>query len=409
MKKLILISLVTLLAIYTAACGTDNTTTNSTKEQNQETLTVYTTVYPLTYFTERIGGNLVNVKSVYPAGSNEHTFDPTQKDMMALAEADLFFYIGLGLEGFVENAKKTLATESVTLISTADSVSDKDLNVGTSEEENHDDAHAEESTEESHDEHAHDEESTEEEHATEEGHDEHAHSEDSTEEEHATEEGHDEHAHSEESTEEEHATEEEGHNDEHAHDEESTEAESHDDHAHGEIDYHLWISPQISVSLATSIKDSLIEKDSENKATYTENYDALVQDLEQLDADFKEMANASKNKTFFVSHSAFGYLAEPYGLEQVAVAGLNSQNEPSQKELTELVELAKDKNIKTILFEQNVSSKLTKVIQNEIGADALSMHNLGVLTQQDIDNKETYFTLMEQNLETLKKALDSSN
>ena len=162
------------------------------------------------------------------------------------------------------------------------------------------------------------------------------------------------------------------------------------------------------MKLASSIKNSLIEKDPKNEATYTKNYEALITELEQLDADFKEMADASSNKTFFVSHAAFGYLAGTYGLEQVAVAGLNSQDEPSQQELTEIVKLAKEKNITTILFEQNVSSNLTKVIQNEVGADAMTLHNLGVLTKEDIDNKETYFTLMEQNLETLKKALASS-
>jgi zinc transport system substrate-binding protein len=191
-------------------------------------------------------------------------------------------------------------------------------------------------------------------------------------------------------------------------DEHANEEGSHDDHEHGEIDPHLWISPQISVNLATSIKDSLIKKDPSNKETYIKNFNVLVNDLKQLDADFKEMADASSNKTFFVSHAAFGYLAGTYGLEQVPVAGLNSQDEPSQKELTEIVKLAKSMNIKTILFEQNVSSNLTKVIQNEIGADALTMHNLGVLTPQDVDNKEDYFTLMEQNLETLTKALNSS-
>ncbi len=133
-----------------------------------------------------------------------------------------------------------------------------------------------------------------------------------------------------------------------------------------------------------------------------------MNDLKQLDSDYKEMANASNNKTFFVSHAAFGYLAGTYGLEQVAIAGLNSQDEPSQKELTELVKLAKSMKINTILFEQNISSNLTKVIQNEIGAEALTMHNLGVLTPQDIDQNEDYFTLMEQNLETLSKALNSS-
>lgn len=345
MKKIFLLSLVAVLALFTAACGNNNSTSN--ESENLDALTVYTTVYPLTYFTERIGGDKVAVKSIYPAGSNEHTFDPTQKDMMALADADLFFYIGLGLEGFVDNAKKTLANEDVSMIATADAVSDEELAVSKVSEEDHAE---EENTEDTH---SDDEESSDE--------------------------------------------------DEHANEE-----ESHDDHEHGEIDPHLWISPQISVNLATSIKDSLIKKDPSNKETYTKNFDELVNDLKQLDADFKEMANASSNKTFFVSHAAFGYLAGTYGLEQVAVAGLNSQDEPSQKELTEIVKLAKSMNIKTILFEQNVSSKLTKVIQNEIGADALTMHNLGVLTPQDVDNKEDYFTLMEQNLETLTKALNSS-
>ena len=335
MKKLLLIILISMLVLFTVACGSNETSKPQSK--SSDALTVYTTVYPLTYFTERIGGENVNVQSVYPAGSNEHTFDPTQKDMMSLADADLFFYIGLGLEGFVENAKKTLANENVSMIATADSVSDEELAVSEVQE----------------DEHGHEEESNE---------------------------------------------------DEHAHEE-----ESHDDHDHGEIDPHLWISPKISIQLASSNKDSLFEKDNENETLYTKNYEALVTELKELDAAFLEMANASENKTFFVSHAAFGYLAKDYGLEQMAVAGLNSQDEPSQKELTELVDLAEEKNIKTILFEQNVTSNLAKVIQTEVGAEALTMHNLGVLMQQDIENNETYFTLMKQNLETLEKALQSSN
>lgn len=322
MKKFLLYSLIIVLTLFTVACGKD-TSTNG-KSENPNALTVYTTVYPLTYFTERIGGKHVNVESVYPAGSNEHTFDPTQKDMMDLADADLFFYIGLGLEGFVDNAKKTLANEDVSLVATADAVSDKELAMGKANDHGH-------------------------------------------------------------------------------------EEEGHEEHDHGDIDPHLWISPQISMKLASSIKNSLIEKDPKNEATYTKNYDTLVTELKQLDSDFKEMADASNNKTFFVSHAAFGYLAGTYGLEQVAVSGLNSQDEPSQQDLTDIVKLAKEKNIKTILFEQNVSSNLTKVIQNEVGADAMTLHNLGVLTQEDIKNKETYFTLMEQNLETLKKALASAN
>ncbi len=329
MKKAFLILLTSILILFTAACGQKEALPQENSDEDK--LTIYTTVYPLTYFTERIGGNLVQVKSIYPTGSNEHTFDPTQKDMMNLADADLFFYIGMGLEGFVDNAKKTLANEQVKLIATSNSVSDEEL---VQEQ-----AHEEEGKDE----------------------------------------------------------------DEHGHENEAV--ENHDDHDHGDIDPHLWISPTISIKLAKSIQDSLIEQDPANEETYKKNFEALQTELKALDTEFQEMANNVPNKTFFVSHAAFGYLAGAYGLEQVAIAGLNSQDEPSQKELTEIVELAKEKQIKTILFEQNVSSNLAKVIQSEVGAESGILHNLSVLTEEDIQNEETYFTLMEKNLATLEEAL----
>lgn len=257
------------LVLFLAACGKSEEKAQNTDEKVQ----IYTTVYPLQYFAERIGGESVHVSSIYPAGANEHTFEPTQKDMMALADADLFFYIGLGLEGFVENAKKTLADEEVNMIATVDAISDEQLEEAAHEEE-------EATSTDSHD---------------------------------------------------------------HEHESESSEDHSHEGHDHGDIDPHVWMSPKISQSLALSIKDSLVEISPGQQETFEKNYDELVSDLQQLDADFEEMAHNAPNKTFFVSHSAFGYIANTYGLEQLAVAGLNSQDEPSQKELTKLIDLAEEK------------------------------------------------------------------
>lgn len=341
MKKLYLVLLVAVLAVFTAACGDKSTTSQKTDEKDK--LTVYTTVYPLSYFAQRIGGDYVDVSSIYPAGANEHTFEPTQKDMMNLADADIFFYIGLGLEGFVENAKKTLANEDVTMVATADNVSDEKLAVSTGH------VHAEEELEaDAHDDHDHA--------ATEEEHD------------------HDEHGH--------------------------------DEHEHGDIDPHVWLSPTISQDLALAIKNTLVEKMPAQESTFNKNYEALVKELQDLDNDFKAMTDKAQNKTFFVSHAAFGYIAGQYGLTQVPIAGLNSQNEPSQKELTKIVDKANELHIHYILFEQNVSSKLAEVIQKEVGAESLVLHNLSVLTADDEKNNETYFTLMEKNIQTLEKALN---
>lgn len=329
MKKIGLIAGIAFILLL-AACGSNTETGSETEGEAAEgKLDVYATVYPLVYFAERIGGERVDVRSVYPAGANEHSFEPTQKDMINMADADLLFYVGLGLEGFIDSARETLQNEDLEFIATADGITDEQLEAAAG-------AQAEEHIE-----------------------------------------------------------------DEHGHEEEG----GHEGHDHGSTDPHVWISPVLSQELAASVRDALTEKDPEGAEEFDNNYEELVAELEALDESFKNLHTKVERDTFFVSHAAFGYLAEPYGFEQVAVAGLNSQDEPSQKELTEIVDMAREKDIQYIVFEQNVSSNLTEVIQNEVGAEAIEMHNLGVLTQENIDNDETYFTLMEKNLQVLETVL----
>lgn len=331
MKK-ILFPLALVSALTLAACSSEEGTSNESQSQNAssgEQLSIYTTVYPLEYFTERIGGDLVTVQSVYPPGADEHTFEPSQQDMIKFAEADKLFAIGLGLESFIPSAKETLANQNVEIVELADFISDDSLLEG---------------------------------------------------EEH-TEEGHSEDGHSEES-------------------------DSHASHDHGALDPHLWISPTLSAELSKSILNELIEASPENEEEFTANFEALEADLADLDESFKTMVSEADRDTFFVSHAAFGYWVKDYGLQQIAVAGLSTQDEPSQKELAAIVDQAKEQNISYILTEQNVSSKLTDIIRTEVGAETLPLHNLGVLTDEDIDNGDDYLTLMERNIETLKTALN---
>lgn len=314
MRNLIFLSLLAMTLLLTAC------TNNESNQEKSNEIDIYTTVYPLQYFAKQIGGDYVNVSSIYPPGANEHTFEPTQKDMIALADADVFFYIGLGLESFVENAKKSLANERVIFVPVAEKIDEQKLQTSV-------------------------------------GH------------------SHEEH--------------------EHEH-----------DHHHGEVDPHVWLSPTISKDIALTIKNELVNLLPEQENTFNTNYEQLVKRLDELDQQYKDLASHASSKTFFVSHAAFGYIAGNYGLTQIPVAGLNSQSEPSQKELAEIVALAKKHQIKYILFEQNVSSKLASVIQQEIGAESLILHNLSVLTEEDIQNNEDYFTLMKKNLKTLEKALN---
>lgn len=316
MKKAIILPILFLLfgSILTG-CSEKKESTNEDGK-----ITVYTTVYPLQYFTERIAGNLVSVESIYPPGADEHTFEPSQRDMMNVADAEMFFYIGLGLEGFVEKSKTTLKNEGVDFISVGDKLNFPESNDESQEEESD-------------------------------------------------------------------------------HDEE----EHH--HEHGDIDPHVWLDPIYAKEIAIAIKDELVKKLPAEEEMLEENLQLLVKDLETLHTAFQSTIEGAHHKEVIVSHAAFGYWEKRYGLKQINISGISSATEPSQKDLEEIVKIAKDKNLKYILFEQNVSSKLGEIIQDELGAKPLSLHNLATLTEKNVQDKETYFSLMNQNIESLKMAL----
>lgn len=325
MKRLILILAASLLVL--AGCGSENRPGKGQEGEDtiENTVNVKTTVYPLAYFTERIGGDSVSVSSIYPPGADSHTFDPTQKDMISLAKSDLFIYTGLGLEGFVNKAEKTLAGEDVRLVAAAAHISDDQLL----------------------------------------------------------------HGH--------------GHEEDHGSDEEGT---GHEGHDHTGVDPHVWLSPVLADRMALSVKEALSKELPEKEDEFEQRYKELSAELKDLDGEFRDMAESAKSKTFFVSHAAFGYIAKEYGLEQVSIAGLNPQSEPSQKELARIVDHAREKQVSTIFFEQNITSKLTQVIVNELGAKSDVLHNLSVLSQEDIEKGEDYFSLMERNIERLANALN---
>ncbi|MBD8590357.1 zinc ABC transporter substrate-binding protein [Peribacillus simplex] len=310
MKIRALLSLFLVTAVFLSACG--NSKGESSNKETKDALDIYTTVYPLQYFTEAIGGEYVNVETVYPPGTDEHSFEPSQKDIVKMAESDLFFYIGYNLEGFVTKAEPILSKEGVSTIAVGETV--------LLDEE------------------------------------------------------------------------------EHAHEEE-------DGHDHGGVNPHLWLDPVYSIDMAKTIKDELTKKMPEQEEYFNSHFNELSEKLEALDGKFATTIESGRTNKIIVSHAAYGYWEERYGLEQIGVTGLTSSNEPSQKELGKIVTMAEKEDLNYVIFEQNISSKLTEIIQKEMGAKSLELHNLSVLTDKDIEAGEDYFSLMEKNIKTLQTAL----
>jgi len=339
-------------SVMLVACGNNEVDNEvASKSQKSDTLTVYTTIYPLADFTQKIGGSHVEVESIYPPNVDAHSYELSSKDMVKIADADLFVFTGIGFEGFADKAEKALSSENVTLVKAAEDINLLEGTDSNHEESDDHDGHSDEQ-------HVH-------------------HDEDGNEEEH----GHEEDPH--------------GHEDEEGH-----------AHSHGDVDPHVWLDPILSIDLAEKIKDALVAKMPEQEEEFEQNFIEVKAELEKLDQEFSNMVEGSQSQYLIVSHDAYGYWEERYGITMIPIAGLSPTQEPSQKQLTMLIEEAKKHHIRYVLFEQNTSTKVAEMIQTEIGAESLHLHNLEAMTEEDLAGKEDYFSIMRKNIETVKTALN---
>jgi len=174
---------------------------------------------------------------------------------------------------------------------------------------------------------------------------------------------------------------------------------------HGDYDPHVWVSPVRAIQQGENILKALIELDPANEEYYKENYNSLKSRLEKLDGDLKKAREGFRSNVIVVSHEAFGYLARDYGLKQVAIRGVNPDDEPSPSKMAELVEECREHNVKYVFFEKLTNPKLSETLAREIGAGTLVLNDAAGLTQQDIDQGKDYISVMYENIENLKKAL----
>lgn len=196
----------------------------------------------------------------------------------------------------------------------------------------------------------------------------------------------------------------EEHEHEHEHGEEHEDGEEHEHHHHGKYDPHIWLDPVISQKFAKEIKDELVKKDNKHKDYYEDNYNKLVKDLKGIDKDMKQAVKGNEGKTVYISHDSIGYLADRYNFKQEGIENMNAE-EPSQKDLTNIVKQIKEDKVKYILAEENVSNKVADTVRKETDAKTIKFYNMGSHTKQQDDDKNTYQSFMKENVKAIEKAL----
>jgi zinc transport system substrate-binding protein len=171
------------------------------------------------------------------------------------------------------------------------------------------------------------------------------------------------------------------------------------------LDPHVWLDPQLAREMSSNIEDTLVQADAGNETAYRANAETLRAELDALDRDMQTgLANCTR-KEIVTSHAAFGYLARRYGLNEVPVAGLSPEAEPSPARLTAVIQLAKERDVKYIFFETLVEPRVAQVIATEVGAQTLVLNPIEGLTEEQAAAGVDYFSLMRENLANLRTGL----
>ncbi len=290
-------------------------------------LPVFVSIVPQKYFVQQIGKDLVDVHVMVNPGADPHTYEPKPKQMVAISKAKLYFAVGIEFEE--ANLNKITATNPNLKVIHTDHGIDK---LAMEAHHHHDEEHAEEHHDTDHHEADHDHEKDE-------------HHEDA------------EHDHHEEA---EHDHHEEAEHDHHA---EAKHDKDHDEHAG--LDPHIWLSPPLVKIQARTILTALQEADPVHRGVYEANFEAFTAQLDQLDADLKQIFAGKTGLQFMVFHPAWGYFAHAYGLKQVPVEIEGKDPKPAQ--LKELIEHARENGIKVVFVQPQFSTQSAEVVAREIG------------------------------------------
>ncbi len=324
-----------------SACSTSDAADGGNGSGGGDKLKVTASFYPMQFLAERIGGEHVAVTSLTKPGVEPHDLELTPRQIGSISDSDYVLYLK-GIQPAVDDAIKQSGVKNTVDAATLTTLEDHGAEVS--------------------------------------GHD-HGHE--------GEEEGH-------------------GHEDEHGHEgeeghEEHSEGDGHNHGQDGGADPHIWLDPVKYAEVAKGVGKSLEKADPDHAADYKKNTEALVAELDKLNKAYESGLKNTATKTFITTHSAFGYLAERYGLVQQGIAGIDPEAEPTPARIQELHTIAEKEKATTVFFETLASDRTAKTLAKDTGLKTDVLDPLEGITEKS--KGADYIEVMESNLAALQKAL----
>ena len=397
MKKVSFYSL--LLSVFAAAIfSLVACNDTSDKKPEQTKLSIVTTIYPEYAWVKEILGqraDSVELTLLIKNGVDLHSYKPTAQDIAKIASANMVIYVGGESDEWIKDAleatPKKGRSEINLMTALGDRVKAEEIVEGMQGFETKDvvrqkvtepaevhqpERETRENAEENH-EHAEAHEAGEHEHHTK----------------HAEEHDHEHHEHADPSTS-------SGTKEHHHHDEEV------------ENDEHVWLSLKNAEILVQKITVELAKLDLAHASAYKDNAADYIARIRALDGDYRKAIESAHRKTIlFGDRFPFRYLVDDYGIKYYAAfVGCSAESEASFETIAFLAGKMDSDSLPAILTIEKGNKKIASAVlaasKNSKDAQILTINSMQSVTEQQIAEGESYLTIMQTNLEILKKALN---
>ena len=173
-------------------------------------------------------------------------------------------------------------------------------------------------------------------------------------------------------------------------------------------DAHIWLNPNNAIKMVENITDKLCMFSPENEEYFRNNANDYIEELKKLDTEIEETIKDSKrNKLVFGGEFEYIYFLYRYNLEYAtAYQGCGEGAEPSAKQIKEIIDTINNEEIPVIFYQELSEGKISKMIADETNAKTLVFHTAHNVTSSELENGVTYISIMRENLDKIKLALN---
>ncbi len=132
---------------------------------------------------------------------------------------------------------------------------------------------------------------------------------------------------------------------------------------------HLWMDPVLARAYVAKIRDALARIDPAHKAEYTRNaqaYDAQLVALQTWIA--KQIATIpARQRAMIVFHNAWAYYNRRFRIQTIGIIELSPGQDPNPAYIGNLVDLAREHNVRAVFSEPEYSPKLAQTLAKSAG------------------------------------------